>query len=163
MIGATTIKPFSIPTEVPSSLCRSLLSMAAPMLERAFGLEGMNRIYDGAVAQSGDRCFSDKVLTSMGVRFRVDEEELARIPKTGPLVVVSNHPFGGVDGIVLHALLRRVRPDVKLMVTHLLSGVPEYRDDFLFFDNFGSTDAPAKNLAAMKSAPSTSAQTCSRG
>jgi len=146
------VKPFAIPNQSPSGLRRTVMNMAAPVLEKALGLSGMNRIYDGAVAQSGDACFSDKILAFMGVRFRVKAQDIARIPKTGPLVIVANHPFGGVDGIVLHALLRQVRPDVKLMVTHLLAGVPEYRDDFLFFDNFGSPDAPAKNLAAMKSA-----------
>lgn len=151
-VGLEKTNPFSISARNRAPLQRAVYSFALPMIERALGLDGLNDIYHSAAARPGERCFSDKVLEAMRVNFDVSDEDLARIPRTGPLLIVANHPFGGVDGIVLHALLRRVRPDVKLMVTQLLARVTEYREDFICFDNFGASGAPSRNLVPMKAA-----------
>ena len=59
---------------------------------------------------------------------------LARIPEKGKIVLVANHPFGGIEGIIMGAILQRVRPDVKIMANYLLSAIPEMRDLFIFVD-----------------------------
>lgn len=151
MASVQPIKPFAIPSGV-LSFGGGLAEVAASLLELVLGLDGVNRIYDTACSSNRHHCFSDSVLAAMGVRYRVEKHDLERIPVRGPLIVVANHPFGGIDGIVLHSLLRRVRPDVKLMVTKLLAGVPEYQGDFLLFDNFGATGSAGRNLASMKHA-----------
>jgi putative hemolysin len=66
------------------------------------------------------------------------------------VVIVANHPFGGVEGIVLLSLLRRVRPDVRVMANYLLHAIPEMRDDFIFVDPFGSTGSARANLKPIK-------------
>jgi putative hemolysin len=59
--------------------------------------------------------FWPKAIRQMGINIQTPPEEIALIPKTGPLVVVSNHPSGLVDGMVLAELITRVRSDFKIL------------------------------------------------
>jgi putative hemolysin len=61
----------------------------------------------------------------MGIRIDTPPEEIARIPRTGPLVVAANHPHGLVDGMVMAEMVNRVRPDFKILTRSLLTGIPE--------------------------------------
>ena len=81
------------------------------------------------------------LLAEMRVDLRVDPADTARIPATGPVVVVANHPFGMLDGAVLAVLLTRVRPDVKVMTNYLLRDVPELAQHCIFVDSFQSDRA----------------------
>ena len=78
----------------------------------------------------------ENLLAEMRVRLRVDAADTARIPLSGPVVVVANHPFGMLDGAALTVLLTRVRPDVKVMSNYLLHDVPELARHCIFLDPF---------------------------
>lgn len=78
----------------------------------------------------------ENLLAEMRVDLRVDAADIARIPTTGSVVVVANHPFGMLDGAVLAVLLTRVRPDVKVMTNYLLRDVPELAQHCIFVDPF---------------------------
>jgi putative hemolysin len=90
------------------------------------------------VRQSRDGFGLENLLAEMRVELRVDAADTLRIPATGPVVVVANHPFGMLDGAVLAVLLTRVRPDVKVMTNYLLSDVPELARHCIFVDPFQS-------------------------
>ncbi|WP_248298183.1 lysophospholipid acyltransferase family protein [Tabrizicola sp. YIM 78059] len=72
--------------------------------------------------------FWPKAIRHMGIRIDTPAEEIARIPRTGPLVVVSNHPSGLVDGMVLAEMVNRVRSDFKILTRSLLTGIPEVEE-----------------------------------
>jgi putative hemolysin len=72
--------------------------------------------------------FWPKAIRHMGIRIDTPPEEIARIPATGPLVVVSNHPSGLVDGMVLAEMINRVRSDFKILTRSLLTGIPEVEE-----------------------------------
>ncbi len=72
------------------------------------------------------------------------------MPRDGAVVVVANHPFGALDGIILASVLAGVRPDVKVMANYLLGRIPDLRDLFLFVDPFGGGGAAAANAAPMR-------------
>jgi putative hemolysin len=72
--------------------------------------------------------FWPKAIRHMGIRIDTPPEEIARIPKTGPLVVVANHPSGLVDGMLMAELVNRVRSDFKILTRSLLTGIPEVEE-----------------------------------
>ncbi|MCX7889646.1 MAG: lysophospholipid acyltransferase family protein [Rhodobacteraceae bacterium] len=72
--------------------------------------------------------FWPKAIRHMGIDILTPPEEIARIPPTGPVVVVSNHPHGLVDGMILCELVNRVRSDFKILTRSLLTGIPEVEE-----------------------------------
>lgn len=72
--------------------------------------------------------FWPKAIKQMGIRIDTPPEEIALIPKTGPLVVVSNHPHGLVDGMIIAEMINRVRSDFKILTRSLLTGIPEVEE-----------------------------------
>lgn len=69
--------------------------------------------------------FWPKAMKTMGIDVMTPPDQVARIPPTGPLVVVANHPHGLVDGMVMAELIGRVRTDYKILTRSLLTGIPE--------------------------------------
>ena len=80
----------------------------------------VNAIYEKSLASGDDSQFLTALLYHFKINYHLSPEELKRIPKEGPVVLVSNHPLGGIDGILLMHFLLQVRPDVKLMANFLL-------------------------------------------
>ncbi|AZQ43488.1 GNAT family N-acyltransferase [Nonlabens ponticola] len=79
----------------------------------------LNKIYDRNKHKEGTE-FLDAILDDLNVKFEIPEEDLRRIPKTGGFITISNHPLGGVDGILLLKLLLDRRPDFKIIANFLL-------------------------------------------
>ncbi|PYF10941.1 putative hemolysin [Rhodobacter viridis] len=75
--------------------------------------------------------FWPQALEIMGIDVKTPPEQIARIPATGPLVVVANHPHGLVDGMVLAWLIGQVRTDYKILTRSLLTGIPEIEEFML--------------------------------
>lgn len=69
--------------------------------------------------------FWPKAIGTMGIDIQTPPDEITRIPATGPVVVVANHPHGLVDGMIMAELVARVRGDFKILTRSLLTGIPE--------------------------------------
>src|SRR5215469_10262872 len=91
-------------------------------------------------------------LESLLSEFRVDSADQARIPASGPVVVVANHPYGVLDGALLTVLLTRVRPDVKVLTNFLLGDVPELQRHCIFVDPFQTDRSVDSNRRALREA-----------
>jgi putative hemolysin len=72
--------------------------------------------------------FWPKAMKHMGIRIDTPAGEIARIPKTGPVVVVANHPSGLVDGMIMAEMVNRIRPDFRILTRSLLTGIPEVEE-----------------------------------
>ena len=64
--------------------------------------------------------FVKSALTFFDFQLRTRESERARIPATGKVVIVANHPIGSLDGLALLHLIRQIRPDVKVVANNML-------------------------------------------
>ena len=94
--------------------------------------------------------FFDQGLSVLGARYRVSPGDLERIPSEGPVFLLSNHPYGGVDGLVLGSILDRVRPDGRLLVNFLLDRIDQMGGRCFYVDPFGGKDAARANFRGMK-------------
>lgn len=77
---------------------------------------------------SNGQDFWGQALGHMKIELRTPAEQIAHIPKTGPLIIVANHPHGLVDGMILAELIGRVRTDYKILTRSLLTGVSEIEE-----------------------------------
>ncbi|HVR26514.1 MAG TPA: GNAT family N-acyltransferase [Candidatus Polarisedimenticolia bacterium] len=110
------------------------------MAEKFVPVERVRDLYR-RVQRSPDGFGFGNLLAAMRVELDVDSANIARVPTSGPVVVVANHPFGMLDGAVLATLLTRIRPDVKVMTNYLLRDVPELGRHCIFVDPFSSDTA----------------------
>jgi putative hemolysin len=67
--------------------------------------------------------FIDSVIDSLGIHFEIEDEDISRIPAEGAFITVSNHPFGGIDGLLLLKFILQKRPDFKLLANFLLHSI----------------------------------------
>ena len=129
---------------VPEFLCN--------LLDYLLGFTAINQLYRNAVNYIIEKkkiTFFEAVLRKLDVQMEVLPEDLAKIPRDGPLLVVANHPFGGIDGLALGSLLSKTRPDFKLLVNQEL-GVFNAMTPWLFqVDILGGESAKSKNLKSM--------------
>ena len=88
-------------------------------LMKILNLDTLNKIYN-ANKHLSDIEFINSLIDDLEIKFEIPEEDLKRIPKTGPFITISNHPLGGIDGILLLKLLLEHRPDFKILANFLL-------------------------------------------
>ncbi|MGA1529977.1 MAG: lysophospholipid acyltransferase family protein [Kiritimatiellia bacterium] len=144
-------KLIEIPSPFTDPFGKKIFSVASGPIERLLAIDKLNHIYfTTAEREEPARHFADRVLETMKVQYDVAREDIARIPASGPVVVVANHPFGGLEGLILGSLLRGVRPDVKLMANFLLERIPDLRDFFIFVDPFGTQKSAGMNIKPLK-------------
>jgi putative hemolysin len=77
---------------------------------------------------------------------------LQSIPASGPHVVVANHPFGIVDGVILCWMVSQVRRDFKIMRHRVLYQAPEVREHIIPIDLSETREATRQNIAARQDA-----------
>lgn len=124
---------------------------AAKFLMMLLGINKINKAY-AEVSHLKGLDFVEKILQKLSIRFEVSPEELKRIPLNGPFITVSNHPYGGLDGLILISLLGRQRPDFKILGNYLLHRIDSLREFILPVDPFESKKARAASVPGIKMA-----------
>jgi len=67
--------------------------------------------------------FLNALLSDLQIKYEIPEEDLKRIPKEGAFVTVSNHPLGGIDGVLLLKIILEQRSDYKIIANFLLQRI----------------------------------------
>ena len=91
----------------------------------------------------------DAALNHYNFSYSVRENERERIPSSGRVVIVSNHPIGSFDGLSLLQLVRSVRPDVKIVANEILMKFEPLASLMLPVDNMGGSTAK-ENVKAIR-------------
>ena len=121
-------------------------------LERMLRLHRLGRIYAEIDEKEDLKGFIDESLKRLKVSFEVRESDLASVPRSGPLLIVANHPFGGIEGLILASCLLDIRKDTKIMANFLLGRIPELRELPFCVDPFQTKKSSARNLKPLKGA-----------
>ncbi|HMG10850.1 MAG TPA: lysophospholipid acyltransferase family protein [Mucilaginibacter sp.] len=111
----------------------------AALLMELMKINQVNELFAQAQPKQGPE-FVDAILEGCGIDIEFDERELRNIPKTGSFVAIANHPYGGIEGMVLLKILCMVRPDAKLMANFLLKKIPNLSDYFIAVNPFENVE-----------------------
>jgi putative hemolysin len=119
------------------------------LVERATGQPELKRLYiQNQRYPRAHESFWQAAVRSLALDVRYDPAALARIPMTGPVVFVSNHPYGVLDGIVIE----KVRSDFVVLTHAVLRRAPEVHDFVLPIDFSGTEEAQETNLKSRAAA-----------
>ncbi|MFD1094722.1 GNAT family N-acyltransferase [Salegentibacter chungangensis] len=118
---------------------------------RTTRLSKLNKEYQKRKELKGTE-FIDSILEGFEIDFEIPEKDLKRIPKTGPFITVSNHPLGGIDGMILMKLLLNQREDYKVIANFLLHRLDPLRPYIMPVNPFEDHKEARSSLAGMKQA-----------
>jgi putative hemolysin len=123
----------------------------ARLLFRWLKLDKVNKVYSSYYHQPSQE-FVTSLIRSFGIRFEVPEEDLKNIPESGPFITVSNHAYGGLDGILLMKVIPSVRPDFKMIVNFLLTQLQPLQPYFLGVNPFETYKDLRSSFGGLKEA-----------
>ena len=124
---------------------KRFLAPVEPAIQKFLLVDRLGGMLQTACRETGGHASFERLLALLDVSYSIAPDDLARIPATGPVVVTANHPFGFLEAAILAAVLRRIRPDFKIVANSLLSSVPELRSSFIFVNPYGGGDSVREN------------------
>lgn len=116
------------------------------MLSKITGLSRVDKLYRNEMAGLSEREFIQKAIEVLGLQFHLSHEELANIPKEGPVIVIANHPFGVQDAILLAWVLGSVRKDYKILANNFFSHIDEMKEKMITINAFRTTQGNSRGL-----------------
>ncbi|MCG9753377.1 lysophospholipid acyltransferase family protein [Vibrio brasiliensis] len=137
--------PFRLPRKTPFGIGESVV-------EWATGLSTLDSLYQQDALPEDSFEFMQEALARIGTQYQIDHGSLDNVPTEGSVLIVANHPFGGIEGIILASLISQVRKDVKVLANELLKRIPELDELFIGVDVFGGEKARQTNRRAIKEA-----------
>ncbi|MEW6337476.1 MAG: lysophospholipid acyltransferase family protein [Acidobacteriota bacterium] len=141
---------FALPRPERGAIRRAVHALVSPAVERWLALDRLQHAYDRLEGARDTRSFIRAVLDGLSVEVRVSPAAEERVPRTGPLVIVANHPFGAIEGLALADAVLAVRPDVLVMANLVLGRIPELRPLFGLVDPFGTRRSARASAAGLR-------------
>lgn len=117
------------------------------LVERISGQPELKRMYlEHQNHPIPGESFWNAAVRNLRLNIVLNEEALGEIPATGPVIIVANHPFGVLDGVVICWLIARVRKDFKVLTNALLNRAEEIKPFLLPIDFEESKAALETNI-----------------
>ncbi len=121
------------------------------LLMRVTKIASINRFYDRHQHLDGV-AFLDAILDEYKIKFEIPEEDFKRLPKDGSYITISNHPLGGIDGVLLLKLLLHQRSDFKIIANFLLNRIEPLAPFILPVNPFENHKDAKSSLVGFKNA-----------
>ncbi|MEI7422251.1 MAG: GNAT family N-acyltransferase [Prolixibacteraceae bacterium] len=123
----------------------------AKILMHLLSFHKINDLYENVGQKQGIESI-DAIIKYLNITLEFDENDLKKLPATGSFITVSNHPFGGIDGLLLVKLLSLVRSDHKVIANFLLKKVKPISEFVLAVNPFENMPEAGSSIAGLKTA-----------
>jgi len=118
---------------LPNTFWGNSLKLISPVLDRILGINKLRNIYiENKLSGLEKQTFAKQLLTALGVEVLGGNAICNKIPTSGKCIVVCNHPYGMVEGVIIAKLLTTLRADTKIMANVGLKVFKEINDYFIF-------------------------------
>ena len=107
------------------------------VLMRMLSIDKINDLYDRHVHERGVD-FARAILEDIGLRYEIVNPQASELLPDGPIIVVSNHPYGSIDGLMLLDIFGHRRQDFKVMVNEVLGRIKPLEDNFICVTPIGA-------------------------
>ncbi len=121
------------------------------LLMKVLRISALNKMYNKHKHLEGTG-FLNALLDDLQIKFEIPEEDFRRIPKDGAFITISNHPLGGIDGILLLKLLVEKRPDYKIIANFLLHRIAPMKPYIMPVNPFEDRKDVKSSMAGLKAA-----------
>ncbi len=145
------IGPKELASLLPIRCPKGLSLLGGYILMHVLRLKRINKFYDANKHLEGKK-FLEKLLKEIDAQLEIPEEDLKRIPRNGAFITISNHPLGGLDGILLMKLMLDKRPDFKVLSNFLLSKIEPLSEFFLPVNPFEDLKNQRSSFKGLKMA-----------
>jgi putative hemolysin len=118
---------------------------------RLLAVEKLNRVYARLSNYTGAE-FASRFINELGVNYAIGNTERLKLLPEGAFITISNHPYGGLDGVIMIDLMASIRPDYKFMANKIGEVVKTMKDNLIFVSPTGDkkTGITAANLFGIR-------------
>lgn len=110
-------------------------SLLIKFLNRFLRIKEINNFLELNHLKSGVE-FIDSLFEHLNVSYEITNKDIANIPSEGRLIIVSNHPLGGLDGLAMIRAISQIRSDVKIVANDVLQSIENIAEFILPVDLF---------------------------
>ena len=114
-------------------------------------ISSINKFYDNHKELGGTQ-FLDAILEHYEIDFEISEEDIKRLPKNGAFITISNHPLGGIDGVLLLKLMLQQRSDFKIIANFLLHRIQPIKQFIMPVNPFENHKDIKSSISGFKNA-----------
>lgn len=142
--------PFTLYGALAGTVTKPVAHLLERSAERLTGLDYLARKYRTLPVVDDVDGFLQQALDCLRVHFSLNSEALDHFPEHGPVIVVANHPFGAIDGMILTLLVYRLRRDVRILGNYFLARIPGISDLLFAVDPFAGKGSATRNLRPLR-------------
>ena len=136
---------------IPPKIKKVLAPIKKPLMH-VTRVNNLFTVYDTISRRDTPLEFCRNGLEILNVKAVPAGKGLSNIPKDKPLVIVSNHPFGGIEGLALMAEMLPIRPECKFLANFMLGIMPELRPCMIEVNPFETKEARRANIRGLREA-----------
>ncbi len=132
---------------------RGFYKLVQPLVEKLLAMDRLNALAHAIDHHDDPIEYSKAIFKYFGATYSLPKDDIKRLQAVqGPLVIVSNHPFGGFESVMLMILMNEIRPDFRIMANYMLGKIVQMTPRFLLVDPFARENSQNYNRAPLREA-----------
>ncbi|QHJ11761.1 hypothetical protein FX988_01997 [Paraglaciecola mesophila] len=126
---------------VPQEKHNVILSGVMSLIDKLLAIHRLDHLYRAhQLTGKSKEEFAKSLLAALNVTIKGADALQQKVPHEGPLVIASNHPFGGIEGVILAYIIGQIRTDLKVLANQGLQLFSELNDYFIFTNPLSERD-----------------------